>query len=102
MFWTSLVVQWLRIICQFRGHRFNPWSGKIPQAEAQLSLHTTAETGSRSRQAAATEPACARAHALLVEKPLQRGACAPQRRVAPAPRSYSKPRGNEDPGQHSP
>ena len=46
MFWSSLVVQWLRIICQFRGHRFNPWLGKIPQVEAQLSLHTAAETGS--------------------------------------------------------
>ena len=46
MLWTSLVVQWLRIIYQFRGHRFNPWPGKIPQAEEQLSLHTTTETGS--------------------------------------------------------
>ena len=28
---TFLVVQWLRICHQCRGHRFNSWSGKIPQ-----------------------------------------------------------------------
>ena len=33
----SLVVQGLRISCQCRGHRFNPWSEKIPQAAEQLS-----------------------------------------------------------------
>ena len=28
--------------CQCRGHGFNPWFGKIPQAEEQLSQRTTA------------------------------------------------------------
>ena len=27
--------------CQYRGHGFNPWSGKIPHATGQLSLCTT-------------------------------------------------------------
>ena len=34
---ASLVVQWLRIACQCRGHGFEPWSGKIPHATEQLS-----------------------------------------------------------------
>ena len=34
---TSLVVQWLRIACQRRGHRFDPWVGKIPRAAGQQS-----------------------------------------------------------------
>ena len=35
-----MVAQWLRIresACQCRGHRFEPWSGKIPHAAEQLS-----------------------------------------------------------------
>ena len=28
--------------CQCRGHRFEPWSGKIPRASAQLSPCATA------------------------------------------------------------
>ena len=27
--------------CQCRGHRFNPWCGKIPHAEEQLSPSAT-------------------------------------------------------------
>ena len=38
---TSLVAQWLSSACQCRGHGFNPWSGKIPHAEEQLSPCTT-------------------------------------------------------------
>ena len=34
---ASLVVQRLRTACQFRGHRFDPWSRKIPHAVGQLS-----------------------------------------------------------------
>ena len=34
---TSLVAQWLRIACQCRGHRFEPWPRKIPHAAEQLS-----------------------------------------------------------------
>ena len=40
-FGTSLVVQWLRITRQCRGHGFEPWSGKIPHAAEQLSPCTT-------------------------------------------------------------
>ena len=29
---SSLVVQWLKIPCQARGHGFDPWSWKIPHA----------------------------------------------------------------------
>ena len=38
---ASLVVQWLRIACQCRGHEFEPWSRKIPYAAEQLSPCTT-------------------------------------------------------------
>ena len=41
---TSLVVQWLRILLQSRGHGFDPRSGKIPHAEEQVSLHATRES----------------------------------------------------------
>jgi len=34
---TSLVAQWLIFTCQCRGHRFNPWYGKIPHAVGQLN-----------------------------------------------------------------
>ena len=33
----SLVVQWLRIYLQCKGHGFDPWSGKIPHALEQVS-----------------------------------------------------------------
>ena len=35
---TSLAAQWLRI-CQYREHKFDFWSGKIPLIEGQLSLY---------------------------------------------------------------
>ena len=34
----SLVVQWLRIACQCRTHRFDLWSRKIPHASGKLSI----------------------------------------------------------------
>ena len=34
---TSLVAQWFKSACQCRGHRFDPWSRKIPHAAEQLS-----------------------------------------------------------------
>ena len=37
---TYLVVQWLSA-CQCRGHRFEPWSGKIPHAVKQVSPRAT-------------------------------------------------------------
>ena len=39
---TSLMVQWLRIHLPCRGHRFDPWSGKIPRVSGQLSPCTAA------------------------------------------------------------
>ena len=38
---TFLVVQWLRICLSGRGHRFNPWSGKVLQAEGQVNPGAT-------------------------------------------------------------
>ena len=38
---TSLVVAWLRIICQYRGHKFDTWPRKIPHATEQLKTCTT-------------------------------------------------------------
>ena len=46
-------------VCQCRGHRFDPWSGKFPHAVGQPSL-------------------CPRAHPLLQEKPPQWEACVSQ------------------------
>ena len=37
----SLVAQWLRICLPMQGHRFEPWSGRIPHATEQLSLCAT-------------------------------------------------------------
>ena len=73
----SLVAQWLRIACQCRGHRFDPWSGKIPHATEQLSLCTTTtkpalrayEPQLVSPRATTTEARAPRAHALQQEKP---------------------------------
>ena len=44
---TSLVVQWIRITCKCRGHRFNPWSGKTAHASEQLSPCSTASEPAR-------------------------------------------------------
>ena len=42
---TSLVAQWLGICLPIQGHKFDPWSKKIPHAAGQLSLHDrTTET----------------------------------------------------------
>ena len=37
----SLVVKWLRIVCQCRGHAFDSSSGKTPHAKEQLNPRTT-------------------------------------------------------------
>ena len=58
-FMTSLVVQWLRIACQFQGHSFDSWSGKISHATGKLSLCATT-----------TKP-CSRGCAQHQEKSLQ-------------------------------
>ena len=66
------VVQRLRITCQCRGHRFSPWSKKIPHA-----------MGQPSPCAPTTEHMCRRARALEREKPVQREAHAPQPEHSP-------------------
>ena len=38
---ASLVAQWLRIRLPVQGHRFEPWTGKIPHASEQLSPFAT-------------------------------------------------------------
>ena len=58
---TSLVVLHIRICLPMQGgHRFNPWSGKIPHASKQLSPPITT-----------TEPACPKAYGAQQEKTLQ-------------------------------
>ena len=58
--------------CQCRRHRFDPWSGKIPNVAEQLSLCTTN-----------TEPMLPRTCALQQEEPRQWEAHAPQLRSSP-------------------
>ena len=64
---TSLVAQWLIFTCQCRGHRFNPWYGKILHAVGQLNpCATTTEPvslepvprneGSQQREAQTMQP----------------------------------------------
>ena len=48
---TSVLSGW-ETACQYRGHRFNPWSGtKNSQAGGQLSLCDTKATGAPRDQA---------------------------------------------------
>ena len=55
-----------------RGHRFDPWSGKIPRAMEQLSPRTaTADPVLWSLRAEATEACVCRACAPQQEKPLK-------------------------------
>ncbi|KAM9079980.1 asparaginyl-tRNA synthetase isoform 2-T2 [Megaptera novaeangliae] len=82
-----------------RGHRFEPWSRKIPHATEQLSpCDTTTEPVLYSLCATTTEAHAPRAHAAQREKPPQREACAPQQGVTLARRNWGKPTcSNEDP-----
>ena len=61
--------------CQYRGHRFEPWSRKIPHATEQLSpCATTTEPDEPqllSPHATTTEARTSRARALQQEKPPQ-------------------------------
>jgi len=58
------MVQWLRIACKCRRHRFNPQSRKISHKAGQLNPYATTP-----------ELAHPRACALQQEKPAQREAC---------------------------
>ena len=51
---TSLLAQWIRIHCQCRGPRFDPWSGEMPHATEQLST-LEPELGSRRSPHTATK-----------------------------------------------
>ena len=64
---TSVVVQWLRIHCQCRGHKFDPWSGKIVCAMEHVSPCVII-----------TESLCPGARAPQQEKPPHGEACARQ------------------------
>ena len=88
----SLVVQWIRI-CQCRGHRLNPWSGKIPHVAEQLSPHSRLqELQVVIQHAATTEAHASRVCAPQQEKPLPWEAHAPQWRVAPLSATRENPR----------
>ena len=76
------------------GMRVRSWLGMIPHAREQLKTHAPQPLSSSSRahrsqlvssHAAATEAHVPRACAPQQEKPLQREAQAPQRRVVPTP-----------------
>ena len=69
-FRTFLVVQWLRIHLPMQGHRFDPWSGKIPHAVGQLKPVPTPEAQVTSSQRSATREATAtRSHVPQLEHP---------------------------------
>ena len=60
--------------CRCRRHRFDPWSGKIPHAEKQLSFRAPQRLlslCSRAREPQLLKPAGPRACAPQQEKPLQ-------------------------------
>ena len=80
--------------CQFRGHGFEPWSGRIPHAAEQLGLCTTAaEPVLWSPRATAAEARAPGAHAPQQERPPRRG-------VAPTCCNWRNPaHSNEDPAQ---
>ena len=82
-------------VCQCRGHRCEPWSGKIPHAMEQLSpCATTTEPVLLSPCTTTTEPMHPRAHVPQILSPraatteaCMPRACAPQQREATAMRS---------------
>ena len=79
------MVQWLRTTLQCRGHRFSPWSRKIPHAAGQPSPCAT------TTEARALEPEICRKRRCCSEKPVHH--C----RVAPLAATREKPsRKNED------
>ena len=70
-----------------RGHRFDPWPGRIPHAEEHLSP-------------CATTPKARGPRACAQEKPPQWEPGAPQPGGAPTRHNQRKPtRGNQDPAQ---
>ena len=72
--------------CQCRGHRFDPWSGKVPHVAEQLGpCATTTEPALWSPWATTTGAHTPRARAPQLERPLQWEARAQQRGVPPPP-----------------
>ena len=90
--------------CKCSGHRFDPWSGKIPHASEQLSpCATTTEPGKPHYWAQVLQllnPEHPRARAPQREKPRQWEACTLQlERWAPIPVMRESPCSHEDPAQ---
>ena len=99
-FWTSLVVQWIRICCKCRGPTCDRWSGKIPHTGGQLSPRTTTTEPARQSPPATVIEAHVPTACSLQEKPLQGEAHEPQQRVTPTFCNQEKPAcGNKDPTQ---
>ena len=98
---ASLVAQWLRVCCPCRGHRFEPWSWRIPHAAERLGPCTTAtEPALWSSWVTTADAHAPRARVPQWEGPPQWEACAPQLRVAPAGCNWRKPtHSNKDPMQ---
>ena len=71
--------------CQCRGHRFNPWSRKIPHAigAAKPVRHNYGSLWSLALQPQMLRPMCPRAHALQRKKPPQWAARPPQLESSP-------------------
>ena len=90
--WTSLVVQWIRIRRQCRGHGIDPWSGAVPYAVEQLNLCATIsepnywayvpQPHALGPHTATTEARAPRAYAPKTKKAMQLEAFATQQRVA--------------------
>ena len=73
--WTSLVVQWLRIHLPMQGHRFDPWSRKIPHVRTTKLVH-------RNYWACVIYSPCSATREALTMRsprtPMKSGLCSPQ------------------------
>ena len=85
---TSLVVSGQQSTCQCRGHKFDPWTWKIPYVARQLSLCSTLNPH-------ALEPVFCNKRSHCNEKPVYHTS-----RAAPTSHNLRKPESsNEDPVQ---
>ena len=88
-FWISPVVQWIRITCQFRGHRFYPSSRKIPH---RSPCTTTPGPSAVNTKAPHLAPMLHNKRNHHSEKPIHHNY-----RLAPDLHNWRKPGRNEDP-----
>ena len=65
-----LVVHWIGIHCQCRGHRFDPWSGKIPCGSEQQSLCAAAAEAQALRACSPQQEKSPQREALALPYPL--------------------------------